>query len=62
MHAVVAFALVASLKEGLFLSRLAQVVILAETFGTQFTSGAMTFGGGDSGDLLRELEERANAI
>lgn len=51
-----------SLDDALFVSGLAQVVTLAETFGTTFSSGGMTFGGGDSGALLEELQDRLNAI
>lgn len=44
-----------------FLSGIAQTVTAAETFGTSYTSGALVFGGGDSGgiheNLLKELEE-----
>ena len=51
-----------SLDEALFVSGLAQVVTLAETFGTTFSSGGMTFGGGDSGELLKELQDRLDSI
>ena len=51
-----------SLGEAQFVSGLAQVVTLAENFGTTFSSGAMTFGGGDSGALLKELQDRLDSI
>jgi hypothetical protein len=38
-----------------FISGLGQVVNLVKTYGTAFTSGAMTFGGGDSRNLHRKL-------
>ncbi len=45
-------------------SAVVQVAIAAETFGTGFTSGEFTFGGGDSGalqqELLDELEDARN--
>ncbi|MGI9333127.1 MAG: hypothetical protein ACR2RL_08210 [Gammaproteobacteria bacterium] len=44
------------------LSALAQVVTLAKTYGTTYSSGALTFGGGDSNELLEELRDRARAI
>ncbi len=37
-----------SLSEHDFFSGLAQVITLARTFGTSFSSGALTYGGGDS--------------
>lgn len=43
-----------------FLAGLLQTVNLALTFGTSFSSGILTFGGGDSQDILqRELDESA---
>ena len=50
-----------------FASGVLQTHTLAETFGTTFSSGALNYGGGDSGaiieeqlrELLEELEERA---
>ena len=51
-----------SLTDELFVSGLAQVVTLVETFGTTFTSGGVTFGGGDSNGLAEELQDRLNAI
>ena len=41
-----------------FLSGIGQTVNLARTFGSTFSSGALSFGGGDSRDLLeRQLIE-----
>lgn len=45
-----------------FLSGLAQTVLLARNYGTTFSSGALSFGGGDSQDLLRELLEKSEGI
>ncbi len=45
-----------------FLSGLAQTVLLARNYGTTFSSGALSFGGGDSQDLLRELLEKGEGI
>lgn len=42
------------LSDDQLLSGLAQAVTLARTFGTTFTSGTLSFGGGDSGALLQE--------
>ena len=39
------------------ISGLAQTVNVAKTYGTLYTSGAGQFGGGDSGDLQRQLIE-----
>lgn len=54
-----------SLTEDDFISALAQTVTAAETFGSSYTSGAVVFGGGDSGgiheDLLEELEKAQKA-
>ena len=50
------------LDEDQFLSGLAQVVNLALTYGSTFSSGALSFGGGDSGELLEELRERLESI
>jgi len=38
-----------------FIEGLGQVVNLVKTYGTAFTSGGMTFGGGDSRNLHRKL-------
>ena len=45
----------AELSKDQLIEGLGQVVNLVKTFGTAYTSGAMTFGGGDSGSLHREL-------
>lgn len=45
----------AELNKKQLIEGLGQVVNLVKTFGTAYTSGAMTFGGGDSGNLHREL-------
>ena len=42
-----------ALEDKQFLSALGQTVNLAETYGTTFSSGALVFGGGDSGELNR---------
>ena len=41
-----------------FLSGLGQVVNLALTYGSGYTSGALTFGGGDSNELHRALIDK----
>lgn len=43
------------LKKNQFIEGLGQVVNLVKTYGTAYTSGAMTFGGGDSRQLHRKL-------
>ncbi len=43
------------LKKDQFIEAIGQVVNLVKTYGTAFTSGAMTFGGGDSKNLHRKL-------
>lgn len=52
------------LQESQFLSGVAQTYTAAETFGTTYTSGALTYGGGDSGEeqrkLLEELQKKIN--
>lgn len=45
-----------------FLSGLAQTVLLARNYGTTFSSGALSFGGGDSQGLLQELLEKGAGI
>lgn len=50
-----------SLDENLFLSGLAQCVTLARTYGTTFQSGELTYGGGDSEELLEEQRREAPA-
>lgn len=51
-----------TLDERDFVSGVAQVVNLAATYGSTYSSGALTFGGGDSDGLIKELLERANSI
>ncbi len=51
-----------TLDERDFVSGVAQVVNLAVTYGSTYSSGAITFGGGDSEELIRELRERGNSI
>ncbi|MEM7061285.1 MAG: hypothetical protein AAF557_27215 [Pseudomonadota bacterium] len=46
------------LEKDQFLSGLGQVVNLALTYGTAYTGGALTFGGGDSAELHRELIDK----
>ncbi|MEL6665474.1 MAG: hypothetical protein AAFQ24_05005 [Pseudomonadota bacterium] len=41
-----------------FVSGLAQTVTLVKTFGTTFSSGAMSFGGGDSNAEIQKLLDR----
>ena len=48
----------AALGKDEFLSGMGQAVNLALTYGSTYTSGALTFGGGDSNRLHRELIER----
>ncbi len=50
------------LTAGQFLSGLAQTVSLARTYGSSYSSGATTFGGGDTQDLLRKLLENGERI
>ncbi len=45
----------AELKRTQFIEGVGQVVNLVKTYGTAYTSGAMTFGGGDSRQLHRKL-------
>lgn len=51
-----------TLYEQDFVSGVAQVVNLADTYGSTYSSGAITFGGGDSDELIKELRERENSI
>lgn len=48
----------AELAKDEFLEGLGQVVNLALTYGSTYTSGALTFGGGDSNGLHRQLIEK----
>lgn len=43
------------LERGQFISALIQTVNLARTYGTLYSGGAQTFGGGDSTDLYQDL-------
>jgi hypothetical protein len=43
------------LERDQFLSALVQTINVARTYGEAYTGGALTFGGGDSGDIYREL-------
>ncbi len=45
------------LERDQFISGIGQTVNLALTYGTLFTGGGLTFGGGDSNDLHRQLIE-----
>jgi hypothetical protein len=48
-----------TLRDADFISGVGQVINLAETFGSSYSSGAFVFGGGDSGELQRrELIDR----
>jgi hypothetical protein len=51
-----------SLSDEQFLAAIGQVVNLAATFGTTYSSGGLTFGGGDSNDLIKELLEKGLSI
>ena len=50
-----------TLTEVDFTSGIVQCVIAAQTFGKEFTSGTMVFGGGDSAELNRQLRESLDA-
>lgn len=47
-----------SLTQDDFVSAVAQTVTLVKTYGTTFSSGAMSFGGGDSNAEIQKLLER----
>lgn len=47
-----------SLTQDDFVSALAQTVTLVKTYGTTYSSGAMSFGGGDSNAEIQKLLER----
>lgn len=51
-----------ALDDRQFVSGLAQVVNLVLTFGSTFSSGSLSFGGGDSGELIQELLDQLDAI
>jgi len=46
------------LERDQFISGVAQTVNVAKTYGSLYSSGGVQFGGGDSGNLQRELIER----
>jgi len=46
------------LEKDQFISGVGQVVNLAKTYGSLYTGGAMSFGGGDSAPLQRQLIDR----
>lgn len=52
----------AALSDKQFLAGVGQVVNLAGSFGTTYSSGGLTFGGGDSNELIRELLEKGLSI
>lgn len=47
----------AALEREQFLSALVQTINVARTYGTSYASGAITFGGGDSHQIYRDLFE-----
>ena len=47
-----------ALEKDQFLSALGQTVNLALTYGSSYTGGALTYGGGDSNQLHRELIDK----
>lgn len=51
-----------SLSDEQFLSAVGQVINLANTFGITFSSGGLTFRGGDSNELIDELLEKGLSI
>lgn len=51
-----------SLSDEQFLAGIGQVVNLASTFGTTFSSGGLTFGGGDSNELIQDLLDKGLSI
>ena len=55
-----------SLSDEELLSGIAQVVTVADTFGTTYSSGALIYGGGDSNDeidkLYQELMDLLNPV
>lgn len=52
----------AELETDQLISGLAQTVVLAQTYGDTYTSGAIMFGGGDTRSLLQELLERGEEL
>jgi hypothetical protein len=51
-----------SLSDEQFLASLGQVVNLAASFGTSYSSGGLSFGGGDSSELIQELLDKGLSI
>jgi len=51
-----------SLSDEQFLAGIGQVVNLAASFGTTYSSGGLSFGGGDSNELIQELLEKGLSI
>lgn len=51
-----------SLSDEQFLAGIGQVVNLAASFGTTYSSGGLSFGGGDSNDLIQELLDKGLSI
>ncbi len=51
-----------SLSDEQFLASLGQVVNLAASFGTSYASGGLSFGGGDSSELIQELLDKGLSI
>ena len=51
-----------SLSDEQFLAGIGQVVNLADSFGTTYSSGGLSFGGGDSNELIQELLEKGLSI
>jgi hypothetical protein len=51
-----------SLSDKQFLTGVGQVVNLAESFGSTFSSGGISFGGGDSNKLIQDLLDRGLSI
>ena len=51
-----------ALSDEQFLTGVGQVVNLAASFGTTFSSGGLSFGGGDSNELIQELLDKGRAI
>ena len=51
-----------SLSDKQFVTGIGQVINLAKTYGSTFSSGALTFGGGDSSELIQQLLEKGLSI
>jgi len=51
-----------SLSAELFLTGVGQVVIPAASFGSTYSSGGLSFGGGDSNPLIQELLDKGRSI